>query len=112
MKTSRNVKNLLREEEGGCCVPIGMPKYDRPMGTQFLDIVLNGRELRSMYTQLWPLISAIHTAQIALLYCLKLPVCKPTNGDALRKALNGRAVMAKKLYINITKQRTTKYFQN
>ena len=38
----------------------------------------------------------IHTAQIALLYCLKLPVCKPTNGDALRKALNGRAVMAKK----------------
>ena len=40
-------------------------------------------------------ISAIHTAQIALLYCLKLPVCKPTNGDALRKALNGRAVMAK-----------------
>ena len=25
------------------------------MGTQFLDIVLNGRELRSMYTQLWRL---------------------------------------------------------
>ena len=65
MKTSRNVENLLRGEEGGCCVPIGMPKYDRPMGTQFLDIVLNGRELRSMYTQLWPL---------SLLYIrLKLP---------------------------------------
>ena len=108
MKTLRNVENLLRGEEGGCYVPIGMPKYDRPMGTQFLDIVLNGRELRSMYTlhTTVALISTIHMAQIALLYCLKLPVCKPTNGDALHKALNGCAVTAKKLYINITKQRT------
>ena len=65
MKMFRNVENLFRGEEGGCCVPIGMPKYDRPMGTHFLDIVLNGRELRSMYTQLWPL---------SLLYIrLKLP---------------------------------------
>ena len=45
----------MRVEEGGCCVPIGMPKCDRPMGTQFSDIVLNGRELRNMYTQLGPL---------------------------------------------------------
>ena len=42
------------------------------------------------------LISTIHTSQIALLYYLKLPVCKPTNGDALHKALNGRTVMANK----------------
>ena len=55
MKMFRNVENLLRGEEGSCCVPIGMPKYDRPMGTHFLDNVLNGRELHSMYTQLWPL---------------------------------------------------------
>ena len=96
MKMFRNLENLLRGEEGGCCVPIGMPKYDRPMGTHFLDIVLYGRELRSMYTQLWPLSLTIYTAQIALLYCLKLLVCKPTNGDALRKALNGRTVMANK----------------
>ena len=48
MKMFRNVENLLRGEEGGCCVPIGMPKYDRPMGTHFLDIVLNGHELCSM----------------------------------------------------------------
>ena len=40
MKMFRNVENLLRGEEGGCCVPIGMPKYNRPMGTHFLDIVL------------------------------------------------------------------------
>ena len=81
------------------------------MGTQFLDIVLIGHELHSMYTQLWPLsISTIHMTQIATLYCLKLQVCKPTNGDALRKTLIGRAVMTKKkLYINITKQRTTTY---
>ena len=65
MKMFRNIENLLRGEEGGCCVPIGMPNYDRPMGTHFLDIVLNGRELCSMYTQLWPL---------SLLYIrLKLP---------------------------------------
>ena len=52
-----------------------MPKYDRPIRTQFLDTVLNGRELRSMYTQQWPLpISTMHTAQIVLLYCLKLSV--------------------------------------
>ena len=80
-----------------------MPKYDKPMGTQFLDIVLN-----DVHTTV-ALISTIHTVQIALLYCFKLPVCKPTNGDALRKALNGRAVMTKKLYINITKQRMTTY---
>ena len=65
MKMFRNVENLLRREEEGCCVPIGMPKYDRPMGTHFLDIILNGRELHSTYTQLWPL---------SLLYIrLKLP---------------------------------------
>ena len=60
MKMFMNVENLLRGEEGGCCVPIGMPKYDRPMGTHFLDIVLNGRELRSMYTTV-ALISTIGT---------------------------------------------------
>ena len=54
MKMFRNVENLLRGEEGGCCVPIGMPKHERPMGTYFLDIVLNGHELCSMYTNCGP----------------------------------------------------------
>ena len=70
------------------------------MGTQFLGIVLIGRELCSMYTQLALIsFSTIHMGQIATLYCLKLPVCQPTNRDALRKALNGRAVMTKKKYV-------------
>ena len=55
IKNVQECRKSIKGEEGDCCVPIGMPKYDRPMGTHFLDIVLNGRELRSMYTQLWPL---------------------------------------------------------